>query len=132
MLSIKPHRTRVFLRVPRLPLQPPSYVLQHTVVAVEDPTSHEVVEKNVSLEVLEPQIDTHLCSRDYDLDVELRNGQLLKECPKYLSPSTPEEYVKIVRDASSYVRSLIDAKRSASPEVSKVSASSDVLPANSE
>lgn len=67
-------------------------ILTSTTVFVKDPTTGLANESIVNHYVEEPLIDKSLRAGDFALDVQLRNGMHLNECPSYLNPSTPEQY----------------------------------------
>lgn len=67
-------------------------VLTSTSVFVKDPSTGLANESIVNHYVEEPLIDKSLRAGDFALDVQLRNGMHLNECPSYLNPSTPEQY----------------------------------------
>lgn len=46
----------------------------------------------------EPIIDPKLRASDFSLEVQIRNGVQLKDCGKYFTPQTPEEYVNTIQN----------------------------------
>jgi len=67
-------------------------ILTSTSVLVKDPITGLANEAIVNHYVEEPFIDKSLRAGDFALDVQLRNGVHLNECPSYLNPSSPEQY----------------------------------------
>lgn len=123
MNYFKPHRSSVFRRSPHWRMRLASKVAQQKQFIVKSPIDGSELEESVTVYVDEPQIDTHLKASDFALDVQLRNGVQLQDCPAYFSPSTPEEYYQIVTNASGYYRNLVDeVKKKASDAAAKAAA----------
>ena len=85
-------RHQVFKRKVNFADMPVQKVLIPTEVAVLNPYTKEDEIQIVNTYIEENLLDPHLKASDFSLQIQLRNGQQLKDCGFYLSPSTPEEY----------------------------------------
>ena len=75
-----------------------------TTVCVKNPVTQDDEEVIVNTLKEESFIDSHLRASDFSLDVQLRSGVQLQDCGRYFSPSTPEEYVDVMNNVSSYLQ----------------------------
>lgn len=78
-------------------------VTQTEVTLVENPTTHEVNEVTHVLQVVPPPIDSTLRASDFALEVQLRNGVNLTECPSVLKPSL-EDFSRMVGSSICSIR----------------------------
>ena len=85
-------RHQVFKRQVNFAEMPVQKVLIPTEVAVFNPYTKEDEIQIVNTYIEENLLDPQLKASDFSLQIQLRNGQQLKDCGFYLSPSTPEEY----------------------------------------
>lgn len=89
-------RHQVFKRQVNFADMPVQKVLIPTEVAVLNPYTKEVEIQIVNTYIEENLLDSHLKASDFSLQIQLRNGQQLKDCGFYLSPSSPEEYNELL------------------------------------
>lgn len=99
-------RTTVPLQRVRFDDIKPSKVLQSDVVCITNPVTKSDEEHVVNTFKEEVLIDPHLRSSDFDLEVQIRAGVQLKDCGKYFSPSSPEEYANVVGNLANYLSTL--------------------------
>lgn len=95
-------RLGVFNRPLRFHKHEPYKVAVPTEVAVKNPISGKDEVTTVLTFKEEQPVDPVLKASDFELDVLIRNNavNLLRDCGKYLQPSTPEEYMDIVSNFS--------------------------------
>lgn len=79
-------------------------VSQTEVTLVENPTTHEVNEVTNVLQVIPQPIDPSLRASDFALEVQLRNGVNLTECPSVLKPSL-EDFSRMVGSSLGSIQS---------------------------
>lgn len=99
-------RSSVFLQKRKFQEPHVHKVVVPTTVCVKNPVTGFDEEVIVNTLKEEEFIDKHLRASDFALDVQLRSGVDLKDCGRYFTPSTPEEYVDVVSNASKYLQEL--------------------------
>lgn len=115
-------RLGVFNRPIRFHKHEPYKVAFPTEVAVRNPITGKDEVTTVLTFKEEQPVDPVLKASDFELDVLIRNNavNLLRDCGKYLQPSTPEEYMDIVTNFSVL---LEYQKRSVEPTAASTAAS---------
>lgn len=96
-------RSRVWLQPPKFDKQKLHKILVPSEICVKNPLTGIEEYQIVNTYAEEELIDPRLRASDFALDVQIRHDVQLKDCGRYLEPSTPEEYVETIRQLSNRI-----------------------------
>lgn len=91
-------RKKVWSRNPKFAPEGKHKVLAMDEVCVVNPVTKEEETHIVNSYKDELVIDPRLCEEDFSLEVQIKQGVQLKDCGKYFTPQTPEEYAAQIAD----------------------------------